>query len=80
MSIESVGDFLKVVKLCYREDSQAYFRGQSSSSYDVSSSIYHLIKDNKSKKDADNFGYRLARELFINFRRNMPIYSEVHEL
>lgn len=80
MSIKSVGDFLTVVKSCYSECSQAYFRGQSSSCNDISSSIYRFIKNNKSENDADNFGYRLAHELFVNFRKNMPIYSEVHEL
>lgn len=80
MPIESVGDFLKVVKECYSDNSQAFFRGQNSSKYDVSSSIYRFIKDNKSENDPDNFGYRLARELFINFSQNMPIYSEANKL
>ncbi|MGN5222926.1 FRG domain-containing protein [Aeromonas veronii] len=80
MPIESVGDFLKVVKQCYSNGSQAFFRGQSSSKYDISSSIYRFINNNKSGGEPENFGYRLARELFLNFSQNMPIYSEVHEL
>ncbi|WP_281560827.1 FRG domain-containing protein [Thalassomonas sp. RHCl1] len=80
MPIESVGDFLKIVKQCYNNESQAFFRGQSSSKYDISSSIYRFINNNKSGNEPDNFGYRLARELFLNFSKNMPIYSEIHEL
>ena len=80
MSIECVGDFLKAVKHCYAEGSQAFFRGQSSPNHGISSSIYRFIGDSKSDNDADNFGYRITRELFAHFRKDLPAYPEIYEL
>ncbi|HDM8156649.1 TPA: FRG domain-containing protein [Vibrio harveyi] len=80
MFIESVGDFLKVVKKCNESNREALFRGQGSCTYDITSSIYRYINNNKTSEDSDNFGYRFSRELFKTFCKNMPIYPEVHEL
>lgn len=80
MSIKSVSDFLKAVRSCNENNREILYRGQGSSSYDITSSIYRYIEKNKSDKDSDNFGYRFSRELFTTFCKNMPIYPEVHEL
>lgn len=80
MSVESVGDFLKIIKALYPQNAQAYFRGQSSCEYDVSSSIYRFIDRNKPVGAASNFGYRVARELFVEFCKNTPIYPDSHNL
>lgn len=76
MAITCVGDFLKVVNSLYPDGDSAYFRGQENSKFDVNSSIFRLIDENKSKADSDNFGYRLTRNMFIKFKNNFPIYPE----
>jgi len=75
-SIDCVGDFLKVVKKLYPEDGVAYFRGQSSSLYDVNSSFCRLVKSNNNGDEKSNFSYRLSNKLFTEFKNNIPAYSE----
>ncbi|MCE9846887.1 FRG domain-containing protein [Aeromonas allosaccharophila] len=75
-SISSVGDFLKVVKKLYPKDNAAYFRGQSSSSYNVNSSFCRLVKTSKNGSENSNFAYILSNKLFREFKNNIPAYSE----
>lgn len=75
-SISSVGDFLKVVKELYPKDNKAYFRGQSSSSYNVNSSFCRLVKASKNGSENSNFSYVLSNKLFKEFKNNIPAYSE----
>lgn len=79
-AINSVGAFLRVVKHFYPENSPAFFRGQGSSEHDVNSSFYRLLDKNSYKDHPDNYSYMLARELFREFKKNMPAYEEVHSL
>ncbi|WP_275074913.1 FRG domain-containing protein [Providencia rettgeri] len=76
--IKTVGDFLKVVKNLYPIDEPAYFRGQSSNIYDVNSSFYRLVKDNKIgvNEEKNTQAYRLVNSLFKEFKNSMPIYSD----
>lgn len=77
-AIKTVGDFLKVVKNLYPVDEPAYFRGQSSNVYDVNSSFYRLVKDNKIgvNEETKNQAYILVNRLFKEFKNSMPIYSD----
>lgn len=72
--ISSVGDFLNVVNELYPKNGDAFFRGQSSSEFNVSSSLCRLInKLNQGvKEDANNF----SRILFEKFEENLPAYPE----
>lgn len=79
-SIKSVGDFLKVVKNLYPVESVAYFRGQSSSKYNVNSSFFRLVKDSKNVEGRDSFSYVLSNKLFREFKNNFPAYSEYNLL
>jgi hypothetical protein len=79
-SISSVGDFLKVVKKLYPRDNKAYFRGQSSSSYNVNSSFCRLVRNSKNGSENSNFSYVLSNKLFKEFKNNIPAYSENNSL
>nr|WP_275298652.1 FRG domain-containing protein [Achromobacter xylosoxidans] len=78
--IGSVGSFLRVVRHFYPTGQPAFFRGQGNSEHDVSSSFYRLLCSNKFDERADNYPYMLADALFSEFRKNVPIYSEVNSL
>lgn len=72
--IKSVGDFLNIINELYPEKGDAFFRGQSSSEFDVSSSLCRFISECNSdvKNDVENF----SRELFGNFEEHLPAYPE----
>lgn len=78
--ISSVGTFLRVIKHFYPENEAAFFRGQSDSTRDVSSSFYRLLSDKKLLQRGGSYGYRLANQLFNEFKNNMPAFEEVHSL
>lgn len=78
--INSVGDFLTVVKHFYPAHDTAFFRGQASKQYDVSSSFFRLLTQHKKADFADNFDYMLANNMFIEFKKNMPTFAEVNSL
>ncbi|HDL6904422.1 TPA: FRG domain-containing protein [Yersinia enterocolitica] len=80
MEIRGVGDFLRVVKELYPDAGRAFFRGQISSEFDVSSSLFRFISKNKPASAADNYGYRLTNKLFSEFKNSIPIYPEVSHL
>ncbi|HCH0960562.1 TPA: FRG domain-containing protein [Vibrio harveyi] len=74
-NIKCVGDFLKIVKELYPEGERAYFRGQSSSLYNVNSSFYRLTESTKPGQ-SDNYSSILSNKMFKEFKNNMPAYSE----
>lgn len=74
--ITCVGDFLKIVKALYPEGCSAYFRGQSSSLYNVNSSFYRLVATNKPSNGQDKFSYLLSNKLFKEFKNNIHSYPE----
>ncbi|MBA5601787.1 FRG domain-containing protein [Pectobacterium aroidearum] len=76
--IKTVGDFLKVVKNLYPKNEVAFFRGQSSNSYDVNSSFCRLIKDKGFEYNNEDglISYTLAKRLFKEFKNSMPIYAD----
>lgn len=79
--IQSVGDFLKIIKILHPVGGNAFFRGQSDNTWDVESSFCRLIRLNKIDTDQDNKrSYRLSNKLFQEFKKNMPIYSEHNSL
>jgi hypothetical protein len=79
-TINSVGAFLRVVKHFYPKNDEAFFRGQGSSKHDVSSSFCRLLRKNNFDKLPPNYPYVLANSLFLEFKKNMPTYEEVHSL
>jgi len=79
-AINSVGTFLRIIKHFYPENEAAFFRGQSDSARDVSSSFYRLLSDKKLLSRDGSYGYRLANQLFLEFKNNMPAFEEVHSL
>lgn len=80
MEIRCVGDFLRVVKELYPDAGRAFFRGQTSSEFDVSSSLLRFILKNKPESAADNYEYMLTNKIFSEFKNNIPIYQEVSHL
>lgn len=78
--INCVGSFLRVVKHFYPVGESAFFRGQPNSLFDVSSSYFRLLVNNRYKDYSDNYPYMLANELFNEFKKNIPIYEEIHSL
>lgn len=75
--IKNVGDFLKIIKKLYPNNEVAFFRGQSSNSYDVNSSFCRLVNVHEIDDDKDSkLPYRLANKLFNEFKKNIPIYSD----
>jgi hypothetical protein len=81
MSITCVGDFLKIIKtLTPPNNHEIFFRGQSSNQYDISSSIYRFLEKEMPldvrKKNSNIY----SKELFKDFKRNFPLYSDVHTI
>lgn len=72
--IESVGDFLNIIDEFYPENGNAFFRGQSSSEFDVSSSLCRFIDecDDGTKNKPQSF----SEELFRKFEEKLPAYPE----
>lgn len=81
MNISCVGDFLKVVKYLTPENhDDIFYRGQSDSSYDISSTIYREINKNNADIDKERLATLYARNLFNEFKHNYPLYPEVHKI
>lgn len=81
MTILCVGDFLKIIKELTPSDNQnLFFRGQSSSEYDISSSIYRFLGKNLNSNTKENVNNSITHELFRQFKRSFPLYSDVHML
>lgn len=80
MEICGVGDFLRVVKGLYPQSGRAFFRGQPSSEFAVSSSLFRFISSSKPKSAACNYGYMLTNKIFSEFKNNLPIYQEASHL
>jgi hypothetical protein len=79
-TINSVGAFLRIVKHFYPKNERAFFRGQGCSSHDVSSYFCRILRKNNFEKHPKNYPYFLANSLFLEFKKNMPTYEEIHSL
>ncbi|WP_414501730.1 FRG domain-containing protein [Zymobacter sp. IVIA_5232.4 C2] len=73
-TISSVGDFLNIIDELYPKKGDAFFRGQSSSEFDVSSSLCRFIDkcDDRIKNKPQSF----SEELFVKFEEKLPAYPE----
>lgn len=81
--ITSVSDFLKIVEYFYPQNAIAFFRGQQSSNWEVTSSLYRQINCNLRKDDGSldkSINWRFSHDLFSEFEKNIPIYSEYNTL
>lgn len=92
--INSVGDYLKVVKFFTPEKKSVYFRGQSDSAYGVNSSIFRLLKSSNLKPviindfdpvsreriKIDVSSYELAKEIFSKFKDKHVIYPDINTI
>lgn len=81
MAITCIGDFLKIIKeLTPPNNHNIFFRGQTSNEYDVSSSIYRFLDKNITSNNKEHLENAITKELYTQFKRSFPLYSDVHTL
>lgn len=75
MAIQSVGDYLNIIKQLNLNGEKVYYRGQHDNTYDLDSSLCRYLKEN-SIEDTHKF----SKKLFFEFSTHFPSYANIHIL
>lgn len=75
--IKNIPDFMSVIQKFNPNNETAFFRGQSSNKFNVSSSLARAISSiGITQTRMEEFSRELAKMSFIEFKRNMVLYPE----